>query len=324
MIGHYHDLLGTFFIFAPASPLPPMAPDRKKPTRLDPRRRPRGRRRKAFSQVVRRWVDWSRRVRRSAREFLDNRRARKLVADDRTPPADGKCYFVADLHLFANRSKGVRHFDELLRKASQAQYFVFGGDIFDFRWAQTKSHAQTVERASVWLMALGETCPQCRFHYVLGNHDYHRQFIDRLYALDLALPNFSWHRFYVRIGNSVFLHGDVADGEGATPQSLAESRQLWLDRRRRGPWMSSLYDAVVLARLHKPLPHLVYTKRLVAQRISDYLENIGQGPDAGVRNVYFGHTHLPMVNYHYGRLVFHNGGAGIKGMKFRILDAVTE
>jgi UDP-2,3-diacylglucosamine pyrophosphatase LpxH len=295
--------------------------------RADSRDRPRGKRRKAFSRAVRRWVDWSRRMRRAAAEFIENRRGRKSAADsagDREPAPEGKCYFVADLHLFANRSKGVRHFDEMLRKASRAQYFVLGGDIFDFRWAQTKSHAQTVEQASVWLMALGETCPQCRFHYVLGNHDYHRKFIDRLYALDLAMPNFSWHRFYVRIGKSVFLHGDVADGEGATAESLAESRKVWLDRRRRGPWMSSLYDAVVLARLHKPLPHLVYTKRLVAQRVLAYLEGIGQGPASGVRNVYFGHTHLPMANYHYGGLVFHNGGAGIKGMKFRILDAVTE
>ncbi|MBN2580999.1 MAG: hypothetical protein JXB10_18600 [Pirellulales bacterium] len=281
-------------------------------------------RREAFSRTVRGWVE---QVRRSAREFLEKRRSRvqaAAAAAERVAPGEGKCYFVADLHLFANRSKGLRHFDEILRKAAQAQCFVFGGDIFDFRWAQTKSHAQTIEQASVWLMALGETCPQCRFHYVLGNHDYHRRFIDRLYALDLALPNFSWHPFYLRLGSSVFLHGDVADGEGATAESLAASREVWLDKNRRGPWLSSLYDAVVLARLHKPVPHLVYTKRLVAQRVLAYLERIGQGPAAGVRNVYFGHTHLPMANYHYQGLTFHNGGAPIKGMKFRIIQAVME
>jgi UDP-2,3-diacylglucosamine pyrophosphatase LpxH len=300
---------------------------RKKTTQSARRDRPRKKRRETFSRTVRGWVEWSRRMRQSAREFLEKRRGRMPVVasqDDRKPSPGRKSYFVADLHLFANRSKGIRHFDELLRKAAQSQYFVFGGDIFDFRWAQTKSHAHTVEQASVWLMALVETCPQCRFHYVLGNHDYHRQFIDRLYALDLALPNFSWHRFYVRIGNSVFLHGDVAEVDGVTPESLAQSRELWLDRRRRGAWMSGLYDAVVLARLHKPLPHLVYTKRLIASRVAAYLEQIGQGSTAGVRNVYFGHTHLPMANYHYAGLIFHNGGAPIKGMKFRILDVVTE
>ena len=120
------------------------------------------------------------------------------------------------------------------------------------------------------------------------------------------------------------MHGDVADRENHDAKSLAAARDEWLDAPRRGPFMSRLYDVVVLARLHKPLPHLVYSKRTVARRILRYLEEIGQGPTAGVRDVYFGHTHKHMKNYHHGGIVFHNGGVAIKGMKFRILEAKVE
>ena len=87
----------------------------------------------------------------------------------------------------------------------------------------------------------------------------------------------SWHRYYLRLGSSVFLHGDVAD-KTMNAQRLAEAREEWLDGRRRGPFLSALYDVVVMTRLHKPVPHLVYAKRIVVRRILKYLESIGQGP----------------------------------------------
>ena len=124
----------------------------------------------------------------------------------------------------------------------------------------------------------------------------------------------------MRLGSSVFLHGDVADKE-MDSRMLAEAREEWLDARRRGPWLSRLYDVVILTRLHKPVPYLVYSKRIVVRRILKYLQSIGQGPADGVRNVYFGHTHRQLSNYYYRGLRFHNGGAPIKGVKYRILSA---
>jgi UDP-2,3-diacylglucosamine pyrophosphatase LpxH len=233
------------------------------------------------------------------------------------------CYFVSDLHLFANRSKADRYRDEMLQAAVTADYFVLGGDIFDFAWARTRSHDHTVAKAVSWLDSLISLCPQCEFHFVLGNHDYHQQFMTELAELAIVRSNFFWHRWYVRLGSNLFLHGDVADREDCDPQSLAAARDRWLDAPRRGPFMSRLYDVVVLTRLHKPFPHLVYSKRAVARRILTYLQEIGQGPTSGVRDVYFGHTHRHMSNYQYGGLRLHNGGVAIKGMKFRILRAVV-
>jgi UDP-2,3-diacylglucosamine hydrolase len=234
------------------------------------------------------------------------------------------CYFVSDLHLFANRSKADRYLDDMLEAAARADYFVLGGDIFDFCWARTRSHSHTVEKAVAWLRTLLEASGRCEFHYVMGNHDYHEQFVAKLPELEQSLPNFHWHRYYVRLGSNLFLHGDVADREDHNAQTLAMARDEWLDAPRRGPFLSRLYDVVVLTRLHKPLPHLVFSKRTVARRILKYLDEIGQGPSSGVKDVYFGHTHKPIKNYRLGGLVFHNGGVAIKGMKFRILEAYVE
>jgi UDP-2,3-diacylglucosamine pyrophosphatase LpxH len=231
-----------------------------------------------------------------------------------------KCCFVSDLHLFANRSDAHRYLNAIVKAASHADVFVLGGDIFDFRWSRIPT-LEAVERATRWLMELTAACPQCHFHMVLGNHDYHQAFIDRLVKLAPQVANLSWHRFYVRLGDSVFLHGDVADKE-MDARSLAEARAEWLDERRRGPFLSKLYDVVVLTRLHKPVPYLVYSRRIVGRPIFRYLHNIGEGPAEGVRNVYFGHTHAKMSNYQYRGLRFHNGGAPIKGVKYRILNAV--
>ena len=162
--------------------------------------------------------------------------------------------------------------------------------------------------------------PDCQFHLVLGNHDYHQMFIDRLVRLERQAHNLAWHRYYIRLGNSIFLHGDVADRK-INAQTLAEAREEWLDGPARGPFLSRLYNVVVLTRLHKPVPHLVYARRIVVRRIYQYLESIGQGPASGLRNVYFGHTHKRLSNYRYRGLMFHNGGAPIKGLKFRILEA---
>ena len=230
-----------------------------------------------------------------------------------------KCYFVSDLHLFANRSNAHRYLEEIAQTAARAEVFVLGGDIFDFRWSGMPI-LRAVERAIAWLRELATSCPQCHFHLVLGNHDYHQALIDRLVVLEKQVSNLSWHRFFVRLGSSVFLHGDVAD-KTMDARRLAEAREEWLDGRRRGPFLSALYDVVVITRLHRSVPQLVYAKRIVVRRILKYLESIGQGPSNGVRNVYFGHTHRRLTNYHYRGLDFHNGGAPIKGVPFRILEA---
>jgi UDP-2,3-diacylglucosamine hydrolase len=106
-----------------------------------------------------------------------------------------------------------------------------------------------------------------------------------------------------------------------TAQMLEQRRAKWTNHRTPGRYQSRAYDLVVKTRAHMLVPRAVYPRRVVARRIISYLEDINQGPDRGVRQVCFGHTHLPVIDYHYGGLCFHNGGAPIgKRAKFRILE----
>lgn len=231
----------------------------------------------------------------------------------------GKCYFVSDLHLLAACSNADGYLEEIVRRASHAETFVLGGDIFDFRWSRMPM-TRAAAAAARWLEELAAKCPRCGFHLVLGNHDHHQVFIDRLTRLEKQVHNLSWHEYYLRLGSSVFLHGDVINRR-MNSQRLARSRRRCLTRGRRGELMHSLYNAVLRTGLHKPVPHLVYARRVVARRILQYLESIGQGPADGVRDVYFGHTHRRLSDYRYRGLAFHNCGAGIKGVRLRILEA---
>ena len=227
-------------------------------------------------------------------------------------------YFVSDLHMFSRRSQAARYQDQLHATAQDAQVFVLGGDIFDFRWSTLKSPEATVDAAIAWLEALIGPHAQCQFHFVLGNHDCNQRFVKRLDALSASLPNLSWYDDYVRIGHSVFLHGDVADAN-MTSAMLAIRRQKWHHDEKRGPVKNMLYDLVVHARLHKLAGQIANPQSRVAARIQGYLEDVGQSPKTGLRHVYFGHTHVAMSNFQFGGLTFHNGGAPIKGLEFRII-----
>ncbi len=229
-------------------------------------------------------------------------------------------YFVSDLHMYTSRSQEQRYLGEIERKAARADNFVLGGDIFDFRWSTMDTHEETVVRATDWLRKLAVNCPNCQFYYVLGNHDYNRDLMDSCDYLASKYENFSWQPFYLRLGSSVFLHGDAAD-RIATGEELAEARMRWLRKAKRGQMASRLYDLAVANRLHMPLVRLARTKKTTARRILSYLRSIGEDPSTGVKNVYFGHTHFAFTNFRFGGVTFHNGGAPMEGLHFEIIRA---
>ncbi|MBN1910592.1 MAG: metallophosphoesterase [Pirellulales bacterium] len=231
-------------------------------------------------------------------------------------------FFVSDLHLFSSRSQEHRYQEAIRGVAAGADRLVLGGDIFDFRWSTMASPEEAVVRAAHWLRELAVECPACHFHFVLGNHDYHQPFLDRLDHLQERLANLTWYPFFARLGTAVFLHGDVVDRR-MTARKLLNRRAAWLHKQRRGQMANRLYDLAISGNLHRPVVHWARRKKTVARRILKYLEEIGQGPASGLRNVYFGHTHLAMADYLYQGIRFHNGGAPIKGLRFRIIEAET-
>ena len=226
--------------------------------------------------------------------------------------------FVSDLHLFSHRSRGHLIDEEILAAARRSQVCVLGGDIFDFKWSAHSSHEASLLAAIEWLCRLIEAVPECQFHFVLGNHDDLPALVALLPELATRYANFYWDRFYLRLGDTMFLHGDAADRQ-MSHERLTDRRDRF-SHARRHRLAHGLYGLLVRAHLHRLIPHAVYPPAIVADRLLQYLREVGHGPDEGVRQVCFGHTHRPLAAYQRGGLQFHNGGAPIGRAQYRIIE----
>lgn len=236
--------------------------------------------------------------------------------------SDTQCHFVSDLHLLASRSYGDDLLEPIRQAAARSTDFVLGGDIFDFRWSTLESSDASAAHAADWVQTLVTDFPECRFHYVLGNHDHHGAFLSQLRQLSAETSNFDWDPLCVRIQDTVFLHGDAADGhlDGA---SLLQARERSLHEEPKHPRWHRVYDAVVRTGIHKPAPRIAHPDRRVVRRLTSWLESEGHSAESGVRRVYFGHTHRPMEMQYQG-VWFHNGGGAIRGQSCRVLPVTPQ
>ncbi|WP_417849923.1 metallophosphoesterase [Thalassoglobus sp.] len=229
-----------------------------------------------------------------------------------------KICFVADLHMFARRSSAERYQDQIIKTARESELCILGGDIFDFRWSKYLTEDETAHAAVEWLREFDYQTNHCQVHFLLGNHDDHPELLERLPFLEQEMKTFEWSRYYYRLGDSLFLHGDVAD-KTMSAACLKLQREQFAHGSRT-ELHNRLYDVAIKAQLHRLAPPAVYPCKRVAKRILKYMENIGHGRETGIKHVYFGHTHRPMDHYLYQGIHFHNGGAPIGDAPFRILQ----
>lgn len=227
-------------------------------------------------------------------------------------------YVVSDLHMFCKRSKCEDHLPLLHRAADEADMFIFNGDTFDFKWTMLGSVEETVDAALAFLRSFSEAHPDCQIHVNLGNHDHIQPFMEGLEQLQQDLPNFSWHPYYLRINEAVFLHGDVANWK-MKHQHLERYRAAWMHHKKQGDIKNRVYDAAFRARAHIAISRLAFPPKRTTRRVAHYLKDIGHDSESGVKEVYFGHTHVPVSGYQYGGVTFHNGGAPMHGINFTLL-----
>jgi UDP-2,3-diacylglucosamine hydrolase len=232
-------------------------------------------------------------------------------------------YFLSDLHLLSSRSDFHRYRNELQSILKRAHTLVLGGDIFDFRWSLHRSLDRSVMESIRWLEELISSNPHCAFHYLLGNHDCHPAFVSELDRLSFRLPQLEWQPYRLRLGRCVFLHGDILDG-GADHKALDVRRLKHGDRDSPPPYRFWLYDAVVKARLHRLAATLVNPRDWVLEKLSQYISEQGLGVEHGTTDVYFGHTHRRVDGVVYRGVKYHNGGAAIQGLGFRIIETSLE
>lgn len=239
-------------------------------------------------------------------------------------PQHFKSWFLSDLHLLARRSSAPELESAIHRAAQQAHTMVLGGDIFDFRWRTKLSMEAAIDESMHWLERLIENNTAAHYHYLLGNHDSHPDFVDRLQKLSEQLPRFEWHRHLLRIDKSIFLHGDVVDRRirtGEIHHDVVDARRSKKENRADPhPISHSLYDAAIRTGLHRVVIQVAKRKEIVLQRLKHYLDAQDAGPQAGVEQVFFGHTHRKLKNVRYGGMRFNNPGAAIKGLPFEMIE----
>ena len=171
-----------------------------------------------------------------------------------------------------------------------------------------------------WLDDLVASHPRCDFHFIQGNHDCNCRFVSALETYSATRSNLSVHPYWLRLEKNVFLHGDAADHPQMCQARLHRHREHWSHDESRSQVRHVLYDLAVTARLHRLAGKVAHPRRRVVHRILGYLRRVNQGPETGVEHVYFGHTHDALANYRYRGVTFHNPGAPMAGLKFRIIE----
>lgn len=216
---------------------------------------------------------------------------------------------ASDLHLLARRSRGDALAGALADAAQRNGALVLAGDIFDVRWSTAGGPAETARFARNWLRELLGRAPDASLHYVLGNHDDVPELREGLTALAATEERFAWHPHHLRLGAALFVHGDLD-----RPRSPHQGSRPGRARERA-------YDAAIALRLHRAAASLAFPHRAVLRELHDYADRVEADEDGGaIRDVFFGHTHRPMTREPFRGRRYHNGGAPIDGVRFRIIE----
>ena len=223
---------------------------------------------------------------------------------------------LSDLHLFARRSKGMALVNGLDRELLTIDLLVLNGDIFDFRWSSFPRLEESQTAAAAWLGGLHDDYPRCEIHLVLGNHDGPVSFQDELARLAPSLARFHWHADFLQLGSALFLHGDCAHAR-MDARRLVRYRQAWEHKPNRGAWASQAYRGADWLGLTRLVHQWHFPQRRTVQRIAYYLDDARPGWRREVRDCYFGHTHLPMSQFEFEGVRFHNTGSAVGNLGFK-------
>lgn len=228
-------------------------------------------------------------------------------------------FVISDLHLFTSRTNAHRWQERMHAAAAEADYFVLNGDIVDFRWSELPGVEPTAAAAEDWLDELCSAHPGCDFYYVLGNHDGLEAFAARLENLAQRRENFHWHASHVRIGRSLFLHGDLpihACGEDPLDRPLLPSRPA------KGRGLRTAYRLAFAVRIQRLITLWMGPKNS-ARRILHALKTYHPELAGELRDVYFGHIHRVFQDFQHEGIRFHNTGCALRGLQCKPLTVCT-
>ncbi|TWU48755.1 hypothetical protein Poly51_46580 [Rubripirellula tenax] len=223
--------------------------------------------------------------------------------------------FVSDLHWLSGRSNADTHHGRIERVIDDADICIWGGDLFDFRWSRVGDDDASVATALQWLDRWYRMFPKKHFVYLNGNHDSHLAFHDALVQWSSVRDRFTSDLECVRIGDTLWLHGDVIEGDG-TADAFTRYRHKWHDKPVAGKLANRVYDVAVHARVHRAAAIAGHRKRNTCRRLIRWMNRQPTEQTIGIKRVVFGHTHRRMLGYRLQEIDFYNGGAAIRHVPF--------
>lgn len=233
--------------------------------------------------------------------------------------------FISDLHLFSTRSTAIKHRQAMLSAAKQSEMVIFGGDLFDFRWSRIGDHRATATAACDWLSRFIDEVGPKQYLYLYGNHDGDLELRNGLAAWAEARSEFRVAGDLLRIGDTVFLHGDAIEGK-CDASGLEDYRTRWAGKPQATLAQSRAYDAAISTGAHRLVAAVAHRRRRTFKRLLRYLEHHSCGHLHGVRRVVFGHTHRFIPGLSFEGVRFYNPGATVRGVPFQpvLLELVRQ
>ncbi|WP_367875314.1 metallophosphoesterase [Luteolibacter sp. Populi] len=225
---------------------------------------------------------------------------------------------ISDLHLFSPRACAEELLDRLAAELDRVDVLVLNGDTFDFRWSTLPCEAASIAGARSWLERWIRRFEGREIHYVVGNHDCLGTFREELKVLAAGSNVLTVHDSHVRLGSSLFLHGDCSN-RGMNPARLAAYRKVWSKDRQRGIWGRRFYRVVDATGAGILFHRCYFQQAATVGRVTRYLDEALPGWRNGTSDCYFGHTHVPFRDHRDGEVRFHNTGSATRKMGFQPL-----
>jgi UDP-2,3-diacylglucosamine pyrophosphatase LpxH len=226
-------------------------------------------------------------------------------------------YVVSDLHIFGCSSLYLRYLPLLYRQVTSHAVTVLNGDTFDFKRSIYASTAETTSHAVAWVRDLAHRAPNSKIFFLLGNHDSQELFVRALNEALPELPNVSVVPDCLRLDSTVFLHGDVVDlppGEN----NLSHVRERY--SHAEPSWLSRLFAQVITYTGANKIEYLRHSKKVLADRILTYLTASQPEVVGDIKDIYFGHTHVPLDHFVHKGITFRNTGSMIRGLPWRPME----
>jgi UDP-2,3-diacylglucosamine pyrophosphatase LpxH len=218
-------------------------------------------------------------------------------------PSKKQLLVISDLHLLSERSIFTLNLQPLYNIISNKNILVLNGDIFDLKWSIIKK-----EKVSEYINAFFKKCSELadEVYFIYGNHE---SYTEQKILIENAvknLDNVKTYEHYFIFNEHFFTHSDLEIGK-------KPARSFKPKMHYKNKTISKIYGFIIFLRIGN-LVAKFFTANYCAPKLHSHNKSIIE--QNNIKNVYFGHTHLPFNNYIYNEITFSNTGSAVKYMGF--------